>query len=66
MDKKIVIKQCVRLVGGIAVVILGGRLIYKAGCQKGVTISEWLVNKYEPEAYERLCKIVSDLKGKES
>lgn len=59
MDKKIV-NQCVRLVGGIAVVILGGRLIYKAGCQKGVIISEWIVNKYEPEAYERLCKIVSD------
>lgn len=61
MDKKI-INQCVRLVGGIAVMILGGRLIYKAGCEKGVTISECIVNKYEPEAYERLCKIVINQK----
>lgn len=65
MDKTIV-KQCVRLIGGIAVLCLGGGLIYKAGCQKGVIISEWIVNKYEPEAYERLCKIVTKHKGNES
>jgi len=61
MDKRM-LKQGIRVIGGLAILGFGSRLIYNAGCQKGVTTSEWLVQLYEPEAYERLCKIVTNYK----
>ena len=64
--KKLIVKQGIRITGGLAMLCLGGRLIYNAGCQTGVTASEWLVKQHEPEAYERLCEIVTNYKWKES
>ena len=61
MDK-LIVKQGIRMIGGLAMLCIGVRLIYKSGCQQGVLISEMVVEKYEPEAYERLCKIVTNCK----
>lgn len=56
------IKQVLRSIGAIACVYLGGKFIYDIGCQQGTAVSEYLMQYYEPEAYQRLCKVVNDHK----
>ena len=56
---KTMMKNGFRFMGAIVSIALGGKLIYDMGCQQGVSVSEWLVEKYEPEAYRRLCEMVN-------
>lgn len=66
-EKRIVdLKYCVCIIGGIAMIFIGGKLVYMAGCRQGVSVSKWFINRYEPEAYQRLCRVIDDFEKSES
>ena len=60
--KDINVEQVCRFVGGIIALSLGGVALYKAGRQEGCRATEEFVANFEPEGYERLCKILSEQK----
>lgn len=53
------VKSNFKCISGFAFIGIGACVLYSAGCQRGVTLMEEAMYKYEPEAWKRICNLIA-------
>ena len=56
MNKKL--NQCGRAIGVVICTAIAGKLVFDMGAQKACDITQEFIYKHEPEAAERLRKVI--------
>ena len=52
--------QAIRIAGGSVLLAAGIQLIFEAGCQRGITMTEDVIRALDPDSYEVISRKIKD------